>query len=139
VNVEKIQKLLRLLSSSNDGEVVAAARAIMRTLAQEGADIHELAARVEGRKLSQAEMQRIYDQAYRAGKDAAATDVGFSSVDPPSFYEMACEIQNKDDDRLSEKEQGFVDDMVRWCAHREPSEKQAKWLHAIYCKIGRRR
>jgi hypothetical protein len=25
------------------------------------------------------------------------------------------------------------------CLRREPSEKQAKWLHAIYCRIGRRR
>ena len=28
------------------------------------------------------------------------------------------------------KNSDFVDDMVRWCARREPSEKQAKWLHA---------
>jgi hypothetical protein len=139
MNTEKIGKLIKMLSSSNDGEVVAAARAILRTLAQEGTDIHELAARVDGGKLSKADMQRIYDQAYRDGKDAAAADVGFRSVDPPSFYEMACEIQHKGDGHLSEKEQGFVADMVRWCAHREPSEKQAKWLHAIYCKIGRRR
>jgi hypothetical protein len=139
MNVEKIQKLLRLLSSPNDGEVVAAARAILRTLAQESADIHELAERVEGRKLSQAEMQRIYDAAYRDGKDAAAVNAGFSNVGVPSFYAMAFEIKHKADGRLSPKEQGFVDDMVRWCARREPSEKQAQWLHAIYCRIGRRR
>jgi hypothetical protein len=40
--------------------------------------------------------------------------------------------------RLSPKEQDFIADMVRWCALREPSEKQAKWLHSLYCKIGRR-
>jgi hypothetical protein len=136
---DKLGKLLKLLSSPRDGEVVAAARAILRTLEGAGADIHELAERVEGRKLSQAEMQRIYDKAYRDGKDAAAADAGFSSVDPPSFYEMAQEIEHKADGRLSEKEQEFVADMVRWCAWREPSEKQAKWLHAIYYRIGRRR
>jgi hypothetical protein len=136
---DKLGKLLKLLSSPRDGEVVAAARAILRTLQGAGADIHELAARVEGGKLSQADMQRIYDQAYRDGRDAAAADVGFESVDPPSFYEMAQEIEHKDDGRLSEKEREFVADMVRWCARREPSEKQAKWLHAIYCRIGRRR
>ena len=139
MNVEKIQKLLRLLSSPNDGEVVAAARAILRTLAQEGTDIHELAERVEGRKLSQAEMQRIYDQAFRDGKDAAAVNASFSTVGGPSFYEMACEIKHKANGRLSPKERDFVEDMIRWCARREPSEKQAKWLHAIYCRIGRRR
>ena len=138
MNVEKIQKLLKLLSSNNDGEVVAAARAIMRTLESEGADIHELAERVEGRKLSQSEMQRIYDQAFRDGKQAAAVNAGFTNVGP-SFYAMACEIKHKADGRLSPKEHDFVEDMVRWCTRREPSEKQSKWLHAIYCRIGRRR
>lgn len=137
MNVEKIGKLLKLLSSDNDGEVVATARAILRTLDAEGTDIHELAEHVEGRKLSEAEMQRIYDQAYRDGRNAAAADVGFGNVGP-SFYEMACEIQHKADGCLSLKERDFVDDMVRWCTRREPSQKQAKWLHSLYCKIGRR-
>ena len=131
---DKLGKLLKLLSSPRDGEVVAAARAILRTLKGAGADIHELAERIE-----EAEMQRIYDAAYADGKNAAAADVGFTSVDPPTFYEMACEIVCKANGRLNEREEEFVADMVRWCAWREPSEKQAKWLHAIYYRIGRRR
>jgi hypothetical protein len=51
MNAEKIGQLIKMLSSTNEDEVVAAARAILRTLAQEGTDIHELAERVEGRKL----------------------------------------------------------------------------------------
>ena len=47
----------------------------------------------------------------------------------PTFYDMACEIEHKANGGLSEKERAFVADMVRWCARREPSEKQAKWLH----------
>jgi hypothetical protein len=138
MNIERIQKLIKLLSSDNDGEALAAVHALKRVLAQEGTDIHELAKRVEG--LSEAEMKRLYDAGFQQGKNAAATTVGFTNVEaPPSFYEMACEIKRKGDGRLSQKESGFVDDMVRWCARREPSEKQAKWLHAIYCKIGRRR
>jgi hypothetical protein len=138
MNEEKLSKLIRMLSSPNDGEVVAAVRAILRTLRAEGTDIHELAERVEGRKLSQAEMKIIYDKAFQDGKSAAAAASGFSLVDVPTFYSMACEIQAKANDRLSPKEQGFIEDMVRWCARREPSGKQAKWLHALYCKIGRR-
>jgi hypothetical protein len=78
---DKIGKLIKMLSSPNDGEVVAAARAIMRALEAEGADIHELAERVEGRKLSQAEKQRIYDKAFVDGKNAAAANAGFNDVD----------------------------------------------------------
>ena len=134
---EKLQKLIKLLSSPNDGEVVAAARAILRTLEADGADIHELADRVGGRKLSQAEMQiGSTSEPSARGKDAAAADSGFHNTEGPSFHEMACEIQQKANGRLTPKEQDFVDDMVRWCARREPSEKQAKWLHAIYCQIG---
>jgi hypothetical protein len=125
MNTEKIGKLLKLLSSSSDGEVVAAARAILRTLGAEGADIHELAERVEGRKLSQAEMQRIYDKAFADGKESVAAAASFSNVGIPSFHAMACEIVHKEAGRLSTKERDFVNDMVRWCAYREPSEKQA--------------
>jgi hypothetical protein len=137
MNTEKIGKLLKLLSSSNDGEVVATAHALIRTLAADGADIHELAERVEGRKLSEAEMQRIYDKAFAAGKQSVAAAAGFNNVGTPSFHSMACEIKHKEAGRLNTKERDFVNDMVRWCAYREPSEKQAKWLHAIYCKAGR--
>lgn len=136
MNAEKIGKLIKLLSSSNDGEVVAAVRALQRTLEADGMDIHDLAKRVEAR--SSTEMQVIYEKAFREGKDAAAAEAGFHNVDGPSFYQMACEIQHKANGRLTPKEQGFIEDMVRWCARREPSEKQAKWLHAIYCKIGKR-
>jgi hypothetical protein len=136
----QISKLTKMLSSLNDGEVVTAARAILRTLAQEGTDIHELADHVvdiaEGRKLSQADMQRLFDAGFEKGKRSTeAAPMNFSEVGP-SFYQMACEIQNKNDGRLSQRETDFVNDMVRWCAKREPSEKQAKWLHSIYCRIG---
>ena len=86
MNTEKIGKLIKMLSSSNDGEVVAAARAILRTLAQEGTDIHELAERVEGRKLSQAEMQRITtrlsstDARVRRPRQTSATSAGRPSM-----------------------------------------------------------
>jgi hypothetical protein len=139
MNIEKIQKLIRLLSSSNDGEVIAAARAILRTLEAEGADIHELAERVEGRKLSEAEMKRIYDSAFAAGKKSVEAAADFSSIDP-SPYEMACDIKREAYDRLNSWEQGLIDTIVRWYAHKEPSEKQQKHVCAIYYKtIGRRR
>jgi len=136
MNVEKIQKLIRLLSSPNDGEALAAVHALQRVLREEGSDIHELAARIEG--LSQAEMKKLYDAGFQEGKSAAtAATPDFSNVGP-SFYEMACEIKHKGEGRLSQREADFVDDMTRWCARREPTEKQAKWLHVIYCKIGQR-
>jgi hypothetical protein len=48
---EKLEKLIKLLTSDKDGEAIAAARAIRRKLDGAGADIHELAARIKGGKL----------------------------------------------------------------------------------------
>jgi hypothetical protein len=106
----KIAKLIKMLSSSNDGEVLAAARAIVRT-----EDIHELAKRAAGGG-SPVDLQVIREKAFREGKDAAAAEAGFRNVDGPSFYEMACEIQRKANGRLRPNERNFVDDMARWCA-----------------------
>jgi hypothetical protein len=136
---EKLEKLVRLLSSDKDHEVLAAARAIQRTLSGAGSDIHELAERIKGGKLSEADMKCIFDAGVQEGKDIAAAAAGFSSTEGPSYYEMAKYCVERDDGRLSAKERGFVEDMTRWCARQEPSEKQGRWLHVLYVRLGRRR
>jgi hypothetical protein len=134
---EKLEKLLKLaLGTDKEGEAIAAVLAMKRIA---GADFHELAGRVKGGGLSEAEMQKIYNAGVRDGKDAATADKGFSDIEGPSFFQMATYCAEHDDGRLTSKERGFVDDMVRWCARREPSEKQGKWLHVLYVKLGRRR
>jgi hypothetical protein len=134
---KKLEKLVRLLSSDKDHEVLSAARAITRTLSSAGSDIHELATRVKG--VPEADMQRIYDAGVQEGKDVAAAAAGFRSTEGLSWLEMAEYCAGHDDGRLSAKERGFIEDMVRWCARREPSEKQGKWLHVLYVRLGRRR
>src|SRR6516164_3252906 len=109
---DKLGKLLRMLSSSRDGEVIAAARAILRTLEGAGADIHELARRVENGKLSKADMQRIYDAAYADGGRAAEKDkpgepAEFHTVEP-NWHEMAISCRDQDNGRLTPREREFV-------------------------------
>jgi hypothetical protein len=43
----KLCKMIRMLASDCDGDVIAAARAIKRTLRSEGLDIHALAEGIE--------------------------------------------------------------------------------------------
>jgi hypothetical protein len=138
---EKLEKLLKLaLGSDRDGEVIAATRAIQRTLSNAGSDIHELAERIRGGKLSEAEMRKIYDAGYEAGKDEGAVEKGFGDVTAgPSWLQMAQYCAEHDNGRLTPREREFVDDMTRWCTRREPTEKQGKWLHLLYVRIGRRR
>ena len=138
----RLATFVRLLSSDKDGEVVAAARAIKRALKNAGADIHALAERVEkpnGGGLTNTEMQKLYDAGYAAGlregenKQYGAGD--FHNTDgTPAWHEIArfCQQHN---DRLREKEQTFID-MASQTVWREPTEKQAKWLHSISYRLG---
>jgi hypothetical protein len=136
---DKLEKLVRLLSSDKEHEQLAAVRAIQRTLAANGSDIHELAERIKGGKLSESEMRKIYDAGVQEGKDVAATEKGFSNTEGLSWLEMAEYCAEHDNGRLTPREREFVDDMTRWCTPREPTEKQGKWLHMLYVRIGRRR
>ena len=138
---EKLGKLLKMLSSSHDGEKLAAVHAILATLQGAGTNIHELAAHVEGGKLSKADMQRIYDAAYQDGKHAAEQTQGaeFHNVGGPSWHDMAIECRDHDNGRLTPREREFIEDMVRWTTRREPSEKQGKWLHVLYVRMAKRR
>jgi hypothetical protein len=136
---EKLGKLLKLLSSPRDGEVLNPARAILRTLEGAGT-IHKLATRIEGGKLSEADVREIYDAAYQDGKQAQAAEQAdeFHNVGPFG-HDMAIECRDHDNGRLTPREREFVEDMVRWTARREPSEKQGKWLHMLYVRVGKRR
>ena len=96
---EKLEKLLKLaLGTDKEGEALAAVLAMKRIA---GTDFHELAARVKGVKLSEAEMQRIYNAGVRDGKDAATADKGFSDIEGPSFFQMATYCAEHDDERLT--------------------------------------
>ncbi len=136
---QKLGTFIRMLASERDGEVVAAARAIVRTLKAAGADIHVLADRVEtanGSKLTDAEMRMLYDAGYGAGVRAAeAKQYGpgnFYKVDgTPAWHKIARFCQHSRD-RLREKERGFIDDMASRTVWREPTERQAKWLRSIF-------
>ena len=76
---QKLGTFIRMLASERDGEVVAAARAIVRTLKAAGADIHVLAERVEtanGSKLTDGEMRealrrRLRRRRARSGSQTA--------------------------------------------------------------------
>jgi hypothetical protein len=137
---DRIGKLLRLLSSDQDGEVVAAVRAIQRTLEGEKLDIHALADRIEqpanGKKFSEAEAKEIYLRGVTDGRREAEQQqpVRFDCVDEPTWHKIACACRDRGIFR-SEREEEFVLDMCRRTVHGgEPTEKQASWLKKIYAR-----
>ena len=133
---EKLEKLVRLLSSDKEGEVVAAAHAIKRTLANAGSDIHELADRIRGGKLSEnRRCAKSTTPATRPGRTRARRRR--ASAIPPPVRPGSRWRNTAPSTTTAERE--FIDDMTRWCMRREPTEKQGKWLHLLYVRIGRRR
>jgi len=110
----RIGQLIRLLGSDQDGEVVAAARALGRTLASVGEDFHSLADTIE---------RSAHISAVDSCNEPAATrECG-------DHRAMARWILNRGA-RLSTKEWSFVADMaIRFGSL---SERQEAWLLAIY-------
>jgi hypothetical protein len=99
-----------MLASDRDGEVVAAARAIRRTLESEKLDIHALAETIET------------SSGPRAGV--------------PDWAAIASTCQAHPSRLFGDKERKFVDDMVhRTRARLSLSEKQQAWLKKIYIRV----
>jgi hypothetical protein len=135
---DKLGKLLRMLSSDRDGEVVAAVHAIRRTLDSEKLTIHDLADGLAGgAKFTERDAEEIYRRGKADGLREADRDSGFRSVEEPTWNEIARECEATSG-RLNEREQKFINDMVRWTVRNgQPTEKQANWLRAIYARVKR--
>jgi hypothetical protein len=109
---DRLGKLMRLLASNRDGEVVAAVRGLMRTLTAAGADIHALANLVE----------------------RGAVKSTTANPDAVDWHAIAIECLEASW-VFSERERDFVEGMVDLTKiGGEPSERQAVWLRKIYAR-----
>jgi hypothetical protein len=101
----RIGRLIRLLGSDQDGEVVAAVRALGRTLAGAGEDFHSLADAVESSAIETRPLRR------------------------PENWRTSARWLINSGARLTPKERAFVNQMASWPY--EPSERQSQWLEAL--------
>lgn len=107
----KLSKLLPMLATDHDGEVVAAVRAISRTLKGAGLDFHNLVEALSERKPS-----------------ATSTPVATGSL-----LGIANWCRANAFGRLNLIERKFVSDMVeRLSRGQKVSQKQENWLRNIY-------
>lgn len=138
----RLGRFIRLLSSNRDGEVVAAARALIRTLHSVGADIHALAAHVENPAgdLTDAEMRKLYDAGYNAGLRAAEAkfhgDDDFRDTAGKPTPERMVKYCQQRAARLRKREHEFIDSVAARIVWRAPTEKQLKWLTSIFFRLG---
>jgi hypothetical protein len=134
----RIGKLLRMLMSSSEGEIINAVRLMKRTLASQKTDVHALADTIETnatRRFSEADALEIYQRGVQQGRSDAEAERGFHDVREPDWRAIARECADHPE-RL--RERGFVKNMVFGTAcGASPSEKQARWLMSIYARIQR--
>jgi hypothetical protein len=136
----KLANAIRLLASDKDGEVVAAWRAIIRTLQGIGADIHDIADRIEhsgNGALSEAEMQEIFDAGIKEGIRRVEQKM-HQSIGAPQFpapRDMAAHCYQRIDELRSEWEKEFITNMASWTRTRPLSPKQQGHLEKIYIKL----
>jgi hypothetical protein len=113
----KLAKLLPLLASDKDGEVVATARAIGRTLEAAGADFHDLAALISPESTPQPSGRQEADDGPRMSAEQWSAAI-IAILDAPPY--------------LHPGERKFLQDVLRRTRRgREPSAKQAIWLRKI--------
>ena len=114
--LSRVSKLVALLSSGHDGEVVAAVRAIGRTLGSAGLSFHDLAAALTG-KVAQVAPLRLWSAMSRPER--------FDALDRL----LAC-------DCLSGWERSFVEKTYAWLHLRPGSQLSVKQCAVLDRLIG---
>jgi len=130
--VSKLAACIRMLSSDKDGDVINAARGLVRMLKGAGADIHVLADRVERRKL----YDRGYQDGVRAAENKFHGNEDFRDANTtPTWHDMAKFCQRRSA-RLGSRERDFIDQMAERTVWRDPTERQGQWLKGIWHRLG---
>lgn len=130
----KLAKLLPMLSSDHDGEVIAAVRAMERVLKSEGKSLHDLAGmlsappHVNAAKSARKPRQRKQREAASTRPEGGgAVHIEWSRVVELGPRLLACP--------LNEREREFVFSLCGWAMRMKErfrtTEKQAAWLDVI--------
>ena len=143
----KLANLIRRLSSDQDGEVVATARAMIRTLQGIGADIHDVADCIEHASngaLAENEMQEIYNAGIKEGARLAIQKMQAQMAHSPpqrlmpqfpSAADMALYCYQHLN-RCNEWETEFASNMAVWTRRRPLTVKQQARLEELFIKLG---
>jgi hypothetical protein len=146
----RLANLVRMLGAEHESEVLAAHRALKRLLASHGVTFTDLGDAVEKLAtggLEEAELKRVFDAGRAEGaldaerKHAEAEITSGKRADGSTDWEgIALYCQRKLSRLRDAKEREFVNDMAARLTFpgREPTEKQATWLLAIFRRLGGR-
>jgi hypothetical protein len=115
-----LAKLIRLLASEIDGEVLAAVRALGRAPKQSGCDFHDLASVVE-----------VPSTAPSARAEADLRNHFGGETELPC--QRMVDASTDQLGRFTSRERQFLQTMQRW--HDTPTPKQLGWLVALFERV----
>jgi hypothetical protein len=133
----KLGNVIRRLSSSSDGEIVAAVHAMLRLLHSCGADIHALAAQLENGGMSEkyreevrAQIKKAHEVGYEKGVRAA--EARFRPDGKLEFSEVAL-CMERQINRLPPDKHEFIQKMAFYARQEyEPTPRQGKFLFDLF-------
>jgi hypothetical protein len=138
---EKIASIVRLLASDKDGDIIAAAHALQRTLESAGTDINGLAHGIEnlGRnaEVSKDRMKQIWDAAVQHTENRLHGADDFISADGKPRWEAVALYCQRNKQRLDAKHHDFIDKVAAQTVYgREPTERMHKYLFSLFLRLG---
>src|SRR5262249_35364435 len=133
----RLGDIIRRLSSSSDGEIVATVHPMLRMLQSCGADIHALADQIENGGMSEkyqdevrAQIKKAHEVGYEKGVRAA--EARFRPDGKLEFNEVALFVE-RHINRLPPDKHEFVHKMALYARQEiEPSPKQGKFLFDLF-------
>jgi hypothetical protein len=151
---EKLGKMFLMLSSSNDGDKLAAINALNRALEKSGVDHHALVARMtkpwlsdSSKDLFKAEIAnaRVIGRAegLREAEAKRGLDDGFASTDGSSDWRAVARFVSRERHRLPLRNRDprtfeFIDNIMALTGspHTNLSPGRANWLYDLFGKLG---
>jgi hypothetical protein len=145
---QRIADVVRRLGTTHEGEMIATARALQRTLASRDISCTDLGEGIEKLAtggLAEAQMKQLFDAGYqkcvedtKRKRIAQETALGFEPDGSPDWEAIALYYQRQKA-RLEAKHHQFVDDMAsRMTWGREPTERQGIYLLSLFRQLGGR-
>ena len=146
---KRIAKLVRMMSSDFDGEVLSANARLKSLLKEERLSFHDLATviencngEIEEKKYSDTDAEIIFTKGVEKGRAEEARKQQappefFDADGQPRWYEIAVFCQHNSAQLHNEWERNFVGDMPsKIIKFGQPTEKQIPHLLAIFVKLG---
>ena len=152
--VERITKVFLLMSSSNDGEKLAAVHALNRALEANGVDHHVLVARMAKPWLSDGSKEQFRAEianaraigraeGLREAEAKRGIEDDFNSTDGSSDWRAVARFVSRERHRLPARNRDarnfeFIDNIMALTAspHTALSSPRATWLYDLFGKLG---